>query len=446
MPASTIRDIFRSRTFSNPLRFRRRTLIGASCVVFFFGILCFDKAFAGDWPQVLGPNRDGNAKAEEVEAWAGELPVRWRVPCGGGYAGVAVTRGRVFLWHRIDENEILDCLDASDGKRIWRQTFEAFYRGGVDPDIGPRCVPLVNGETVVVYGAGGDMHAVSFDDGAKRWSRALRADYEADEGYFGAGSSPLVARTDAGEDLVVVEVGGETSAGLVALNLNDGKTRWKTLDTEAAYASPVLLDIEGKQYVAALMRLSLFIVDPENGRVRSELPFGRRGPTVNAATPIVDGTQIFLTASYGIGCVKVDVAGASKASLWKDKQVIGSQYATPVRIGNFLYASSGRDDIGVPEMCCVDWRTGKRTWAETGFGSAHLITVGNSIVAQNVDGRVDLIAANSSKYQRLATTKLPAGTYRALPALSDGTLFCRRTESARSGELLAIDLDEKNGR
>lgn len=417
------------------------------------GSLVFGQfAFGGDWPQVLGPNRDGHAQGETVVPWQGELQVRWRASCGAGYAGVAVADGRVFLWHRDDDREVLDCLKSSDGSRLWRQTFDAYYRGGVDPDTGPRCVPVVSGGKVIVHGAGGDLHAVAVADGTALWSRSLRGDYDADDGYFGAGSTPLVipegaekvgelAKKDGG-GIVVVEVGGKSGAGIIALNLVDGKTLWKATESEAAYASPVLLTIAGKSVVAALMRFSLVVVDPKSGEIQTEVPFGRRGPTVNAATPIVEGEQILLTASYGIGCKKYRLGIGASESLWSDDAVISSQYVTPVKIDDNLFAVTGREDMGTPALCCVDWKNGQQQWIKTDYGTAHLVAIGHYLLVQNVDGRVDLIAATADACRVLATSPLPAGTYRSLPAIANGLLFARRSQSPRAGELLAIELPQ----
>lgn len=421
-----------------------------------FATLPGESVRGGDWPQVLGPNRDGHAEGESVAPWKGNLKIRWRVSCGAGYAGVAVAGQRVFVWHREGDSELLDCLNATDGKRLWRQTFDAYYRGGVDPDVGPRCVPVVSGDRVVVYGAGGDLHAVSVSDGAKLWSRSLQEDFNADEGYFGAGSTPLVItnrdldkETDVetqtpsfGKEMVIVEAGGRTGAGLVGLNLADGKTLWKTLDSEAAYASPVLITVAGKKLVAALMRLSLVLVDPQSGKVETEVPFGKRGPTVNAATPIVEDQQILLTASYGIGCKKIRVGLGNSESLWSNDDVISSQYVTPVKIDNYLYAVTGREDMGTPALCCVDWETGQQKWIKSDYGTAHLIAMGHYLLVQNVDGRVDLITATADACNVLASSPLPDGTYRSLPAVANGQLFVRRSQTPRSGEILAIEIPQ----
>jgi len=405
----------------------------ASCLILF--VLGVGHAFAGDWPQILGPNRDGQAIGETIAPWTEPPKVRWRAACGAGYSGVAVSDGKVLLWHRTDGKEVLDCLSTEDGSRIWRASFPAIYRGGVDADLGPRSVPVVDGDRVFVYGAAGDLHAVSMANGETIWSRELRTDYRAEDGYFGAGSTPIVIGS-----VVITPVGGRNGNGLVAVNSVDGKTVWTAVDDAAAYASPVRIQLNGEARVAAVMGLRTVVVDPATGEVIRQFDFGRRGPTVNAATPLVDGTKLFVTASYGIGCRMVDLAADPPIDLWKSLDVISSQYSTPVRVGESIYSIDGREDVGDAGLVCVRWENGKVAWKKPGYGNAHLIAVGDQILAQSTAGRLQMFAADDESFRPLAETDLPKGSYRSLPALAGGVLYCRRTVSASSGELVALEL------
>jgi outer membrane protein assembly factor BamB len=395
-------------------------------------------ADAGDWPQVLGPTRDGQAIGETLPTWSEPPAIRWRVPCGAGYSGVAVVGERVFLWHRESNEERLDCLSSVDGHRLWRAAFAATYRGGVDADLGPRCVPVVAGNQVYVYGAAGDLHAVSVADGTSAWTRELRSDYEAEDGYFGAGSTPIVVG-----DTVITTVGGRDGAGLVAVDTRDGKTKWTAVDESAAYASPVTIEVEKQTYVIAVLGLTTVMLEPATGQVIREFDFGRRGPTVNAATPLARGSQLFMTASYGIGCRMLDMTANPPADLWKANDAISSQYATPVLIGDSLIAIDGREDMGEAALLRASWNDGTVVWQKPGFGTAHLIAAGDRVLAQTTDGRLELIDGKADTYRSLATFSLPEGTYRSLPALAGGTLYCRRTTSSNTGELLAIEMSEK---
>lgn len=388
-----------------------------------------------DWPQILGPNRDGQASAgATIPIWTAPPKVRWRVPCGAGYAGVAVASGKVLLWHREGKQEYLDCHAVADGARLWRASFPALYRGGVDADQGPRSVPLVADDRVFAYGAAGDLHAVSLADGKPLWSRELRSDYQAEDGYFGAGSTPLVV----GSTLIAI-VGGRKGSGIVAVNVADGKTLWTATDEDASYSSPVTMRLDGQTRVVAVMGLNTVVLAPETGEVLRRFDFGRRGPVVNAATPLVDQTRLLVTASYGIGCRMVDLATQPPQDLWQSRDVISSQYASPVRAGDWLYAITGREDVGDAGLLCVRWSDGEVAWRRPDFGTGHLILVGDRVLSQVTAGRLELFAADPQQFRSLATAELPAGTYRSLPAYSDGTAYCRRSISPTSGELLAIE-------
>ena len=415
--------------------FRLATVMRVSIFVLMVFAITVNFAKAGDWPQVLGPNRDGQAIGETVNAWTEPPSLKWRVPCGAGYSGVAVVGQKVLLWHREGNTEQLDCLSTKDGARLWRASFPATYRGGVDADRGPRCVPVIADKQVYVYGAAGDLHAVQLSDGRKLWSRELRADYEADDGYFGAGSTPLVLG-----ELVIATVGGESGAGVVAVSTVDGTTQWTAVDEGAAYASPISVRLDNNPYVVAVLGLTTVLLEPASGKVVREFDFGRRGPTVNAATPLAKDSQLFMTASYGIGCRMLDLSVSPPADLWKSSDVISSQYATPVRVGDWLYSINGREDMGEASLLCAKWSDGTLAWQKERFGVAHLIAVGDRVLAQATDGRLELFEASPEAFKSLAILNLPEGSYRSLPAISNGTFYCRRTTASDAGELLAFEI------
>src|SRR5437870_2821196 len=62
-------------------------------------------AFAADWPQWLGPNRDGSSP-EVVKPWKGDPKVVWRAAVGEGHSSPVVAAGRVYVHFRTnDKNE-----------------------------------------------------------------------------------------------------------------------------------------------------------------------------------------------------------------------------------------------------------------------------------------------------------------------------------------------------
>lgn len=391
-------------------------------------------ARGGDWLQILGPHRNGQAEGEALAGvWpAGGPPCRWRYPLGSGYAGVAVVGHRVIAFHRVGDQERVECLDTETGRSLWRANFPATYRGGVDPDTGPRCVPLVVADTVYAFGAAGDLYAVDLTTGRLRWRRSLYADYQADEGYFGAGSTPLFV---AGR--LLVNVGGQ-GAGLVALDPASGRTLWKTTDDAASYASPIVYQSPQGPAALFITRLRCLWVEPETGRVHPLFAFGQRGPTVNAATPLIFGERLFVTASYGIGAVCARLEGGQAKIEWKNDDVLSSQYATPVVHEGLLFGIHGREDVGVAELRCVEAATGTIRWRVPGHGVAHLILAKDRLVVQKVDGWLTLTEASGTAYRELAKARIATEPTRALPALAGGRLYVRT--GSGGGELLCLEL------
>jgi outer membrane protein assembly factor BamB len=399
-------------------------------------LLAVGAASAGDWPQILGPYRNGHADGERLsDSWPASGPkVLWKYPLGSGYAGAALLGQRAIVFHRVGASERVECLEAASGKSQWKADFSASYRGGVDPDrdIGPRCVPLLADDTAYVFGAAGDLHAVALDTGEKRWSRSLYADYKGDEGYFGAGSTPILIGGK-----LLVNVGGR-GVGIVALDPASGKTAWKSSDEAASYSSPALAKIGGKEEALFITRMNCVLADSATGNVTTLFPFGKRGPTVNAATPLIFDNKLFATSSYGVGATLASLDGSSTRPIWSNDDTMSSQYATPIEHNGFIYGIHGREDVGVAELRCVEAATGNVRWSKTGYGVAHIILAGDKLLIQKTDGQLALAAADPAAYRELATAHIASGPTRALPALSRGRLYVR--SGSGGGELVCLNV------
>ena len=71
---------------------------------------------AGDWPQILGPTRNGVAVDEKlVDALPAQgAAVLWEHPVGEGYAGAAVADGKVIVFHRMEEEEVVEAVASEE--------------------------------------------------------------------------------------------------------------------------------------------------------------------------------------------------------------------------------------------------------------------------------------------------------------------------------------------
>jgi hypothetical protein len=398
-------------------------------------------ARAGDWPQILGPGRNGVAVGEQIaESWPPAGPATlWRRDAGGGFAGVSVSKATVVLFHRIGDEEIVEALHASSGKTLWRAAFPARYAPSYTDDAGPRAVPLIARDRVFVYGAMGELRSLDLSTGKVRWERKTFEEFnskrpfhgEPPEGYFGVASSPIVE-----DDKIIVNVGGdEDNSGIVAFAADTGRTVWRATRERASYSSPVAVSVEGTRHVIFVTRLRVVSLDPANGRVRLEFPFGRTGATVSAANPVVFDGHLFVTASYGIGSVLARIDGNGGEVLWRDREILASQYTTCVERDGCLFGIHGRQDGPPAELRCFDPRARKVLWRQPDFGYATLIRCGDRLLILKTDGILVLAAANHEKYEELASARVCENTARALPALSGGLLYVRDTDQLKCLDL-----------
>ena len=403
---------------------------------FLLGLL-IGGARAGEWPQILGPNRNGVAVGERLaDAWPeGGPKTVWSRPVGSGFAGVAVAGGVAVLFHRLGDEEVVEAVDAATGKPRWKSAFPATYVPAVSDDDGPRATPVIAGGRVYAYGAMGNLYCLDLVTGKTVWSRDTYEEFnskqpfrgEPPEGYFGVASTPIA---EGGK--LIVNVGGDTrNAGIVAFSLDSGATVWKATRERAGYASPVAATVDGTRHVIFITRLNVVSVDPDTGNVRFQFPFGRSGPAVNAANPVVLDDRLFVTASYAIGGVLVRMGKDDSEVLWHDVKLMASQYTTCVPHEGRLFGIHGRQDGRPADLKCFDPQSREVHWTEPLFGYATLLKAGDKLLILKTDGFLVLAEANVNRYEELARARVADTTTRALPAISAGRLYVRDTRTVK---------------
>ncbi|MBP3959249.1 PQQ-like beta-propeller repeat protein [Gemmata sp. G18] len=377
---------------------------------------------AGDWPQLHGPARDGHS-AETRLNWdwpkAG-LPLVWKVDVGTGWAGPVVSGDNLVLFHRVEDEEVIACLNPVTGKEKWKVAYPAKYRDSFDFDNGPRATPTVANGTVFALGANGDLTAVELATGKKVWARNLVNDYKPAKGFFGVACSPLVMQKK-----VLVNVGAK-GAGVVCLNAADGKEIWKSTDDGASYSSPTTAEFDGRPVAVFLTRAGLCVLEPTDGKALYDFAWRPRdNNSVQAATPIVWKDEIFLTVSYATGGVLLKAQKGEVTEVWSNDKSLSSQYNTPVRVGDYLYGTHGRSDVGNALLRCVEWKTGAVKWSEAKFGVASLIAVDSGLLALNEGGELVRFDASPDGYKERARSALLTKPTRPAPALANGLLYAR---------------------
>ena len=386
---------------------------------------------AQDWPQILGPGRNGIYTGPPIVASFPRTgpPLLWKRDVGAGFAGPAVVAGKLVLFHRVNNRETVEAMEAATGKTIWAFDYATAYRDDFGFDEGPRAVPVIAGGRVFTHGADGWLHGLDFATGRKLWSSDTRRVFDAPKGYFGVASSPL-----ADGERVMVNVGGK-AGGLVAFDAATGKTLWTSTADEASYSAPVMADLVGQRTAVFFTRTGLVALDPATGAVRYQFRWrARMAASVNAASPIVVKDQIFLSASYGTGAVLLQVAGGAVKPVWSGDESMSNHYSTSVYKDGYLYGFEGRQEFG-QILRCVEFATGKVMWSVDGFGAGSLLIAGESLVIMRESGELALAPASPKAFRFASRAQLLPGVVRAFPALADGRYFVRNDR-----QLSAFDL------
>jgi len=385
---------------------------------------CASSAQAGDWPQILGPNRNGHATDETLlDEWPSGGPEKlWSLQIGTGFAGPAIRDGVVYLFHRQASSELVWAVDLQTGKKLWTKSYRANYVPTVNPDDGPRCVPLVTETSVIVFGAAGALRSLDRKSGDRQWEVDLAERFSAPNGYFGAGSTPIAVN-----DRILVNIGGRNRTAIVSLDSANGKILWTAFDDQASYSSPITTTINEKRYGIFVTRLNCIAIDPFVGDVHYQFEFGRSGPTVNAAMPLVHNNELFVSAAYGVGAKLVQLKPKSYKTIWENDDSLTCQYNTPVLVDGYLYGIHGREDYGNTELRCVDWKTGRVQWSERNFDPAHIIVADGKLILTRLDGTAILAKPSSDKFEKISSFRATTDITRAIPALSQGKLLVRET-------------------
>lgn len=413
-------------------------------------LLAARPASAQDWPQWRGPNRDGHSAGFTAPAtWPKELAAKWKETVGEGVATPALVGDRLFVFSRQEGAEVTRCLDAATGKELWSEKYDSLgAEGPASGFSGPRASPTVADGKVVTLGVRGVLSCFDAASGKLLWRKD---EFKGAWPRFFASSSPLVAG-----GLCIAQIGGPGNGGVVAYDLATGTDKWRWTGDAPAYASPVLLTLDGAPYVVAMTDTKIVALGLTDGKPAWETPFAVQGRGYNAATPIVDGsTLIYAGSGRGLTAVKLEKQGGAlnARELWKnpDNSV---QFDSPVLKAGYVYGLSAGNDV-----FCVNAQNGKTAWSTPltppaaegagaaatppapgarggrggmrggggGFGS--IADAGTVLLALTPASELVVFEPNSKAYTEVARIKVAGTPTHAYPVASGKRIFIKDQDS-----------------
>ncbi len=355
--------------------------------LFFLVLACLFfavESFADDWPQWLGPRRDGQWRESGIAAEfpPSGPPLRWRTAIGGGYSGPAVAGGRVFIFDRVDApkdvhggkviatgkpprntnflrrllpgKERVVCLNEKDGRVLWTHQYDCPYSIAATYAIGPRVTPTVDEDRVYVLGAEGNLICLKVADGQVVWSRDFKRDFRAKTPLWGFSSHPLID----GSKLICM-VGGK-NATVMAFDKHTGRVLWRAVAAkEPGYAPPTLLPFGGKKQLIVWDSDALRALRPESGKTIWSVPLQ---PTfaMSIGAPRADGNLLYVMSfSRKSTLVRVRDDGQAAEVVWhgSTRRGIGGVMNTPIIRDGYLYACGQGG-----KYQCIHLESGEQKW------------------------------------------------------------------------------------
>ena len=389
---------------------------------------------AEDWPGFLGPRGNGtSAETRLLDRWPeGGPPVLWKKKVGEGYSAPSVIGDRLVFFHRVGDEEVVECLAPATGKTLWRFASPTQFADPYGYNGGPRCSPVLDERRCFTFGAEGTLTCVDLATGAMVWQRDTGREFDVPQAFFGVGSTPVLHG-----DRLFVMIGGHPRSGVIALEAATGKTLWENIGPQdfpeppiriqqdrppvklASYSSPLIASIHGKEHLLCLMRPGLVSLDPETGQLRFSVWFrSRLHDSVNAARPVVFGDRIFLSASYDTGAMLLDVArdGLSTTVAWQDAEAMQTHWSTAIEHRGHLYGFSGRNEPD-SDMRCINAGDGSVAWrfpdADPGqpvadddgripFGRGSAILAEDRLIVMGERGTLALVAADTERFHEIS--------------------------------------------
>lgn len=446
---------------------RLATFVGLTASLAILLLSISETCSADDWSGWMGNRRDGVYRETGIvdEITRDGLPIKWRKPIAGGYAGPAAAGSRIFVFDylkqsgdafndpgqraNVNGNERLTAFDADSGDQLWQYEYPCPY--SISYPAGPRCTPTVDADRVYLLGAEGDLKCLRVDNGSLVWERNLKQDFGVEAPIWGFASHPLVDG-----DLLYTMVGGP-GQGIVAFDKLSGEVRWKALDAKTGYCPPSIIQAANTRQLIVFHPEGVASLNPSSGDVYWEIPI-TPDYEMSITRPMVDGNRLYVSSIRTESLmIELDETKPAAKELWRGepKQAVHCANSTPLFVNGVVYGTDCNDG----NLVAVDGNNGQQLWTtfqatkpgETRYirhGTAFLTRIGQSDRYFLMSESGDLLIARLTekgfeergRFHVLEPTAECFGrsVVWSHPAYANRTLYARNDQ-----EIVAVDLSQK---
>lgn len=419
----------------------------------------FSVESASDFPQFLGPNRNGivNTAAPFDLARLNAESVVWKIPVGPGWSGFVARNGFAVTMEQRQKQECVTCYRISDGKLMWIYQHETRHRDVMNMGhVGPRSTPAIHNGMVYAVGANGNVVCLKGTDGSVVWQVDLTSllgmqlkttstgEYETqaeDESTleWGRSGSPLIH-----EDSVLIPGGGPKGGPYVTLfafDLLTGNVKWKGGKEMIAYGSPTLQTIGGVPQILMTAESKGMSFAPATGEVlwTHSRPGNTAGEANTSQMMAVSDNKVLMSKGYlDGGGTMLEVThgthGWDTKQLWFSPRVLRTKLTSPVIKDGYAYSICN----GFLE--CADLSEGKRIWKHRGrLGHGQLLLVNDQLVVHSEFGELLIAEATPNGYNEISKVKTVDGICWNVLCLAGDMLLVRSDQEAACLQLPTAD-------
>jgi outer membrane protein assembly factor BamB len=321
--------------------------------------------------------------------------------------------------------DLAAAFDARTGKQLWSSPVGAMHTSGFGK--GPNATPAVDGDTLYVLGASGDLAALATKNGEERWRINLKDAFGSKQPGFGFAASALVDGKR-----VILEGGGPEGKSYVALDKKTGEMLWSHGDTadEPGYNSAIAVDVGGKRRYVYIVDTRIVSLDEQGNEIWSHpWPEGE----THASPLFVPPDMISASGVEGVGAalfqMKENGGEATVEQLWKSR-FMRNHFSSSVLHGEHIY---GFDNAN---LRCISVEDATSQWVKRGLGKGSLIYADGHLIVLSDTGKLVLAEATPEGYKEQGSVQALEGRSWTAPTLAGGMLYLRN-----GAEIVAYDLD-----
>jgi len=400
-------------------------------------VLCAPAVSARQWPEFRGPGGQGHSTETGLPIeWSESRNVVWKTPVpGSGWSSPVVATGKVWLTTAVETPDSgrmrgvsLRALafDASSGREMVNvEVFQVERPRTINtknthasPTPIIRTVSTPGGSEMVFVHFGADGTAALTTSGQIAWK--TRLPYAS---QHGGGGSPVLY-----EDLLIINCdgnGGPDDAFVVALDVRNGKTRWKTRRREPAdqaYTTPLVIRTGDRDQLISVGAYRAVAYEPLTGKEIWRVAYDNGFS--NVPRPLYGHGLVYIATGFqqpALIAVRPDGSGDVTRShiAWTLRRA-APYTPSPILVGDELYLVN---DVGIAS--CVDAKTGALHWQQRlgGNYSASPVYAEGRIYFLSEEGAGTVIAPGTT-FRRLASNQLD-GAILASMAVADRAFFIR---------------------